>query len=81
LAGEESSSATLRLRLYLELLVDLLFLLALAWDLEEFFFSPFVGTACARPGDKVNAKEINAVQIIRFAIQNLLWLWDNPDGN
>jgi hypothetical protein len=63
-----------RLRLLPALFPDLLFLLTLLWVLEEedFFFTPSVGTEKARLGEKVRARVIAALKIIRFAIQNLL---------
>jgi hypothetical protein len=41
-------------------------------DLVVFFFTVLVGTEKARLGEKVNARVIAALNIIRFTIQNLL---------
>jgi len=70
-----------RVRLVFELLLDLLFFATFSWGFEAFFFTVLVGTEKARLGEKVNARVIAAHSNIRFTIRNLLWLWDNPDGN
>jgi hypothetical protein len=69
-----SASSWERLRLLAALFPDLLFLLTLVCVLEgeDFFFTPLVGTENARLGEKVRAKVMTALNIIRFAIQNLL---------
>jgi Na+/H+-dicarboxylate symporter len=69
------------LELVFELELDLLFFTTRSGVLEAFFFAVLVGTADARLGDNVNARVIAALHKIRFTIQNLLWLWDNPEGN
>jgi hypothetical protein len=80
-----TGASTLRpLRLRLAVFFLLLFLLlTLLCVLEEVFFlllTPLVGTAWDRLGEKVRAKVITALQIIRFAIQNLLGYGLFPEG-
>jgi len=63
------------LLLQLDFLADLLFLLSSLWVLEEegfFLLTVFVGSENARLGEKVSARVITMLTIIRFAIQNLL---------
>jgi hypothetical protein len=59
-------------RLTLDLWLDLFFLATLAWVLVDFFLILLVGIEWAGLDTKVNAKVINTLQNIRFAIQNLL---------
>jgi Na+/H+-dicarboxylate symporter len=61
-----------RLRLVFDFLLDLLFLTSLSGVFEAFFFAVLVGTACARLGEKVNARVSAALHNIRFTIRNLL---------
>ncbi|MGO9176155.1 MAG: hypothetical protein ACLQED_08450 [Desulfobaccales bacterium] len=62
------------LLLQLDFLADLLFLLSSLCVLEDvgFFLTVFVGSENARLGEKVSARVITMLTIIRFAIQNLL---------
>jgi len=80
---EDSTTSPLSRRecllLQLDFLADLLFLLSSLWVLEEegffltvFVLTVFVGSENARLGEKISARVITMLTIIRFAIQNLL---------